>query len=277
MPFDLMKNCTVEQPLFNANYIQGTVHAAPDGGWEGQATFKLVFKKGGAIEFAELLIQAAAAAARGTPLRIMNYWISTPGIYVVTGEGNMCTQQTPCQGEIWYVKGSQTYSVQPYPSSNAGEPAEVQGYNPSPIYLFLIVLVYGGPQSGYGAPPAGYGAPPMAYGAIPVGYGASSMGYGAPPPGYGAPPPGYGAPPPGYGAPPPGYGVPPPGYGVPPPGYEDPSARSSRPVAPPSRSPAPPAGSGVQNPKTVTAQTPGHEASSPSTSASPAYSPTSKM
>ncbi|KAG3290825.1 WBP2 N-terminal like, partial [Ictidomys tridecemlineatus] len=61
MPFDLMKNCTVEQPLFNANYIQGTVHAAPDGGWEGQATFKLVFKKGGAIEFAELLIQAAAA------------------------------------------------------------------------------------------------------------------------------------------------------------------------------------------------------------------------
>ncbi|XP_077908777.1 postacrosomal sheath WW domain-binding protein [Ictidomys tridecemlineatus] len=243
MPFDLMKNCTVEQPLFNANYIQGTVHAAPDGGWEGQATFKLVFKKGGAIEFAELLIQAAAAAARGTPLRIMNYWISTPGIYVVTGEGNMCTQQTPCQ-----------------------------------------VLVYGGPQSGYGASPAGYGAPPMAYGAIPVGYGASSMGYGAPPPGYGAPPPGYGAPPPGYGVPPPGYGVPPPGYGVPPPGYgvpppgyEDPSARSSRPVAPPSRSPAPPAGSGVQNPKTVTAQPPGHEASSPSTSASPAYSPTSKM
>uniref|UniRef100_A0A8C5YS69 Postacrosomal sheath WW domain-binding protein n=1 Tax=Marmota marmota marmota TaxID=9994 RepID=A0A8C5YS69_MARMA len=266
MPFDLMKNCTVEQPLFNANYIQGTVHAAPDGGWEGQATFKLVFKKGGAIEFAELLIQAAAAAARGTPLRIMNYWFSTPGIYVITGEGNMCTQQTPCQGEIWWkgfpVKGSQTYSVKPYPSSTAGEQQRFRGWE--------NVLVYGGPQSGYGTLPAGYGAPS-------AGYGAPPMAYGAIPVGYGAPPPGYGALPPGYGAPPPGYGVPPPGYGVPPPGYEDPSSRSSRPVAPPSRSPAPPAGSGVQNPKTVTAQTPGHEASSPSTSASAAYSLTSKM
>jgi hypothetical protein len=31
MPFDLMKNCTVEQPVFGANYIKGTIQAAPDG------------------------------------------------------------------------------------------------------------------------------------------------------------------------------------------------------------------------------------------------------
>uniref|UniRef100_A0A8D2CLI3 WBP2 N-terminal like n=1 Tax=Sciurus vulgaris TaxID=55149 RepID=A0A8D2CLI3_SCIVU len=201
MPFDLMKNCTVEQPLFNANYIQGTVRAAPDGGWEGQATFKFVFRKGGAIEFAELLIQAASAAARGTPLQVMTYWISTPGIYVISGEGNMCTPQTPCQ--VWVY----------------GTPS--MGYGAPPAG-------YGAPPTGYGAPPAGYGAPPMAYGGLPVGYGAPPMGYGALPPGYGAPPPGYGAPPPGYGAPPPGYEAPP--------ARARPVAPTSRSPAPPTES-----------------------------------------
>ncbi|XP_049482417.1 postacrosomal sheath WW domain-binding protein isoform X4 [Panthera uncia] len=61
MPFDLMSNCTVEQPVFAANYIKGTIQAAPDGGWEGQATFKLAFRKGGAIEFAQLMVKAASA------------------------------------------------------------------------------------------------------------------------------------------------------------------------------------------------------------------------
>lgn len=31
MPFHLMTNCTVEQPIFAANYIKGTIQAAPDG------------------------------------------------------------------------------------------------------------------------------------------------------------------------------------------------------------------------------------------------------
>ncbi|XP_038199496.1 postacrosomal sheath WW domain-binding protein [Arvicola amphibius] len=67
MPFHLMTNCTVEQPIFGANYIKGTIQAAPDGGWEGSATFKLAFRKGGAIEFAQLLAKAASAAAYGVP------------------------------------------------------------------------------------------------------------------------------------------------------------------------------------------------------------------
>lgn len=110
-----MSNCTVEQPIFGANYIKGTIQAAPDGksfllegpslcpteasrefkiltcfmlefkpklicwfesaflrvckylsflapgGWEGSATFKIVFRKGGAIEFAQLMAKAASA------------------------------------------------------------------------------------------------------------------------------------------------------------------------------------------------------------------------
>nr|XP_060512187.1 LOW QUALITY PROTEIN: postacrosomal sheath WW domain-binding protein [Panthera onca] len=90
MPFDLMSNCTVEQPVFAANYIKGTIQAAPDGGWEGQATFKLAFRKGGAIEFAQLMVKAASAAARGVPLGSASYWFSPPGLLVVTGQGNMC-------------------------------------------------------------------------------------------------------------------------------------------------------------------------------------------
>lgn len=34
MPFHLMKNCTVEQPVFGANYIKGTILAAPDGTYD---------------------------------------------------------------------------------------------------------------------------------------------------------------------------------------------------------------------------------------------------
>ena len=109
MPFDLMSDCTIEQPIFAPNYIKGTIQAAPGGkcppqkcifsqklieslrfrlhwvvllfilllpacqplseclpflppgGWEGQAVFKLSFKKGGAIEFAQLMRKAASA------------------------------------------------------------------------------------------------------------------------------------------------------------------------------------------------------------------------
>ncbi|XP_036787392.2 postacrosomal sheath WW domain-binding protein isoform X2 [Manis pentadactyla] len=170
MPFDLMSNCVIEQPVFAPNYIKGTIQATPDGGWEGQAIFKLSFRKGGAIEFAELMMKASSAAARGIPFVSVNYWFSARGPYVVTGQGNMmCTQQMPCPG---------------YP-----------------------VVVCGPLSAGHGAPPAGYGAPLVGYGALPVGYTAPPVAYGAPPVGYGAPPVGYGAPPAGYRAPPGGYGV----------------------------------------------------------------------
>ncbi|XP_078190268.1 postacrosomal sheath WW domain-binding protein isoform X2 [Callithrix jacchus] len=186
MPFDLMRNLTVEQPVFAANFIKGSIRAAPDGGWEGQATFKLVFRNGGAIEFAQLMVKAASAAARGFPLRTLNDWFSSMRIYVITGEGNVCAPQMPC-------------SVIVHGAPPAG---------------------YGAPPAGYGASPPGYGAPPAGYGAPPPGYVTLPAGYEAPPAGYEAPPPGYRAPPAGvYGAPPPGYRPPPAGYGATPPGY----------------------------------------------------------
>lgn len=36
----------------------------PPGGWEGQATFKLSFRKGGAIKFFQLMMKAASAGER---------------------------------------------------------------------------------------------------------------------------------------------------------------------------------------------------------------------
>ncbi|XP_027450416.2 postacrosomal sheath WW domain-binding protein isoform X2 [Zalophus californianus] len=130
MPFHLMSNCTIEQPVFTSNFIKGIIQAAPDGGWEGQATFKLAFRKGGAIEFAQLMMKAASAAARGVPLGSVNYWFSTPGLYVFTGQGGMmCSQQMPC-----------------------------------PAYPFVV---YGPPQAGYRTPQVGYGHLQAGYGPSP--------------------------------------------------------------------------------------------------------------
>ncbi|XP_013888217.1 WW domain-binding protein 2 [Austrofundulus limnaeus] len=68
MPFYLMKSCDIKQPVLGANYIKGTVSAEPGGGWEGSATFKLVFAAGGAIEFGQSMLQVAAAASKGQPV-----------------------------------------------------------------------------------------------------------------------------------------------------------------------------------------------------------------
>ncbi|XP_076856104.1 WW domain-binding protein 2 [Brachyhypopomus gauderio] len=68
MPFYLMKGCEVKQPVLGANYIKGSVSAEPGGGWEGSATFKLIFVSGGAIEFGQYMLQVAAQASRGQPV-----------------------------------------------------------------------------------------------------------------------------------------------------------------------------------------------------------------
>lgn len=67
MPFYLIKGCEIKQPVLGANYIKGLVNAEPGGGWEGSATFKLVFGAGGAIEFGQCMLATAQAASRGQP------------------------------------------------------------------------------------------------------------------------------------------------------------------------------------------------------------------
>ncbi|XP_035380731.1 postacrosomal sheath WW domain-binding protein isoform X1 [Electrophorus electricus] len=63
-PYYLMKNFSIEQPVFAANYIQGTIKAEAGGGWEGQACFKMSFLSGGAIELGQHLFKLATNASR---------------------------------------------------------------------------------------------------------------------------------------------------------------------------------------------------------------------
>ncbi|KFP26716.1 WW domain-binding protein 2, partial [Colius striatus] len=82
MPFYLVKGCSVEQPVFSANYIKGQIQAEAGGGWEGQATFKLTFNSGGAIEFGQLMLKAASNASSGVPLQTPGYgYTPMPGGY----------------------------------------------------------------------------------------------------------------------------------------------------------------------------------------------------
>ncbi|NWY92349.1 WBP2 protein, partial [Loxia curvirostra] len=81
MPFYLVKGCSIEQPVFSANYIKGQIQAEAGGGWEGQGTFKLTFNSGGAIEFGQLMLKAASTSS-GVPLQSPGYgYTPVPGGY----------------------------------------------------------------------------------------------------------------------------------------------------------------------------------------------------
>uniref|UniRef100_A0A0V0G319 Putative ww domain binding protein wbp-2 n=1 Tax=Triatoma dimidiata TaxID=72491 RepID=A0A0V0G319_TRIDM len=66
-PFVTLSDVELEQPVFGANYIKGKVRAQPNGNWVGEAKFKVLFKKGGAIDFAQAMIKAADMASRNGP------------------------------------------------------------------------------------------------------------------------------------------------------------------------------------------------------------------
>ncbi|XP_036063877.1 postacrosomal sheath WW domain-binding protein isoform X3 [Onychomys torridus] len=160
MPFHLMSNCTVEQPILGANYIKGTIQAAPDGGWEGSATFKMVFRKGGAVDFAQLMAKAAYAVVYGVP-------------------------------PAGYGAPPPSYSVLPpgYGARGYGFPPPVYGATP---------MGYGVLPPGYEAPTMEYGVPPPRYGVPPPRYESTAVGSGSPPPRYEAPPMSYETPPSGH-------------------------------------------------------------------------------
>uniref|UniRef100_A0A8C9P9I4 GRAM domain-containing protein n=1 Tax=Spermophilus dauricus TaxID=99837 RepID=A0A8C9P9I4_SPEDA len=83
MPFYLMKDCEIKQPVFGANYIKGMVKAEAGGGWEGSASYKLTFTAGGAIEFGQCMLQVASQASRGeAPNGAYGYPSMPSGAYV---------------------------------------------------------------------------------------------------------------------------------------------------------------------------------------------------
>nr|XP_028601552.1 postacrosomal sheath WW domain-binding protein [Podarcis muralis] len=162
MPFYKVKGCSIEQPVFSANYIKGVIEAEPGGGWEGQASFKMSFFSGGAIEFGQLMFKLASDASRGVPAQSFGYgYAPVPGGYA----------PPPFPGG--YAPAPGAYAAAPPPGPYGYMPAQMNGYGPAAQPM-------GYP---YAPPPGMYPAPP----------GMNSM-YMAPPPPYPGPSAGPSAP-----------------------------------------------------------------------------------
>ncbi|XP_053577325.1 WW domain-binding protein 2 [Bombina bombina] len=153
MPFYQMKGCTIEQPVFSANYIKGTISAEPGGGWEGKASFKLTFNSGGAIEFGQLMFKLATTASRPPAPANAGYgYTPAPmaGGYVPGGYPPAPAGYSPAQ------------PVPPYPYA----PPAMNGYGPPPQPMGYPYApppgagIYPPPPEMFMAPPPPYPGPP---------------------------------------------------------------------------------------------------------------------
>uniref|UniRef100_A0A3Q2P052 WBP2 N-terminal like n=1 Tax=Fundulus heteroclitus TaxID=8078 RepID=A0A3Q2P052_FUNHE len=167
-PYYLMKGCSIEQPVFGANYIKGTVSPEADGGWEGQAQFKMSFPSGGAIEVGQHLFKLATNASRAAPAQngAPAYGYPSPGM--VNGYGPPASAPN-------------SYPYAPPPQQNG---------------------FYQGPSPPTAPGNMGYPYPAAAAGMYPAGFD-----YMAPPPPYPGPPPNWTPPPQNWTAPPPPAGL----------------------------------------------------------------------
>lgn len=105
-PFCAITKCSVEQPVFGANYIEAIVRE--DGNPSSSISFKLKFSKGGAIEFAMAMNRAVSAVGRNmnhsmppppayTPSPTAQYYQAPPTVYApgYASSVPMPTQQFP--------------------------------------------------------------------------------------------------------------------------------------------------------------------------------------
>lgn len=150
-PYYLMKGCSIEQPVFAANYIRGTVSAEAGGGWEGQASFKMSFSSGGAIELGQHLFKLATNASRAPPAQNGGASFGYPSPGVMNGYGpppvpqNYPYESPPQQNGFYQAPpGNMGY---PYPMAAAGM------YPSAPAYM---------------APPPPYPGPPPKTGQLPL-------------------------------------------------------------------------------------------------------------
>lgn len=102
-PFCSIIKCSVEQPIFGANYIEATVRDENDS--SKSFSFKLKFSRGGAIELAMAMNRAAAMVSRNynpsmpppstyNPSPSAQYYQAPPTVYA---PGYNCGVQIPVQ------------------------------------------------------------------------------------------------------------------------------------------------------------------------------------
>ncbi|XP_053299695.1 postacrosomal sheath WW domain-binding protein [Pleuronectes platessa] len=162
-PYYMMKGCSIEQPVFAANYIKGTVTAEPGGGWEGQAHFKMSFTSGGAIELGQHLFKLATNASRAGPAQngAASYGYPSPG--VMNGYG----PAPPAQHGYPYPPPPQQngfYQAPPAAPDNMGYtyPTAAAGMYPSGFDYMAPPPPYPGPPQNWTAPPQNWTAAPQA-------------------------------------------------------------------------------------------------------------------
>ncbi|KAK2917193.1 hypothetical protein QQF64_026289 [Cirrhinus molitorella] len=156
-PYYLMKNCSIEQPVFAANYIQGLIKAEAGGGWEGQANFKMSFPSGGAIELGQHLFKLATNASRAPPAQNGAFGLAA-------GMNGYASPAMP----------------QPYPYAYPSMPQA--GYNPypqppPPAGVYPSAPMYMAPPPPYPGPPQDWCPPPVAPGNTKAAEAASSAFY----------------------------------------------------------------------------------------------------
>ncbi|KAJ1355710.1 hypothetical protein KIN20_013218 [Parelaphostrongylus tenuis] len=82
MPFQMLRNVTLEQPLITPNYLKGDVEALPDGQFEDKVEWKLVFPKGGCIEFGQSLLHCSETVSRVRAFNTLPaYTLCAPNVY----------------------------------------------------------------------------------------------------------------------------------------------------------------------------------------------------
>lgn len=148
-PFVALSSVEVEQPVFGANFIKGFVQAQEHGGYAGRVGFKMVFKNGGAIDFAQSMLRAVQMARR-------NYQFDAPPPYMPP-TGNLYPAPPPAytpspQGYYGWHPSTQAFPNQPPPNS-------VYMHDNPPPYPGIGGQV---PAYGGGGPPGA--APPSAGG-----------------------------------------------------------------------------------------------------------------
>jgi len=158
-PFVCLSEVDVEQPVFGSNFLKGKVRSQPDGGWRTEAKFKMVFKSGGAIDFAQGMVMAMRIAKQMNGQSAA--WNTPPPSYTqATAPG---AYQAP---PAYYSAPQNTYGWMP-PSYNfpAPEAGTIYVFDQPPPYPGMAPQGPPPQAPGYGYPPTqgyGYGAPPAA-------------------------------------------------------------------------------------------------------------------
>ncbi|XP_076450371.1 WW domain-binding protein 2-like [Babylonia areolata] len=182
-PFLQMRGVELDQPIFGANYIKGTVLAEPNGNWQGEAKFKMYFTHGGAIEFGQAMLKAASLASKCRMQQPPPYTAATGNIYAAPPPAYSPPQDphfawvpyqtfptAPPNNSVYMTEAPPPYpginpDMAPYPPNGhdaKAKEAAASGYfnpaNPHTMYASAPP-----PPNDYAAPPYQGFEPPPAY------------------------------------------------------------------------------------------------------------------